>query len=55
MLMKQGIRIVCLLLIGLLLMGCVPESTTAPESSGAELTEKALQQIKTLGTSPDDN
>ena len=53
--MKQGIRIVCLLLIGLLLMGCTPESTTAPESSGAELTEKALQQIKTLGTSPDDN
>ena len=53
--MKQGIRIVCLLLIGLLLMGCAPESTTAPESSGAELTEKALQQIKTLGTSPDDN
>ncbi|MBO5323404.1 MAG: DUF3459 domain-containing protein [Oscillospiraceae bacterium] len=53
--MKRGIRIVCLLLIGLLLVGCVPESTTAPESSGAELTEKALQQIKTLGTSPDDN
>ena len=53
--MKSRIRIVCLLLIGLLLMGCAPESTTAPESSGAELTEKALAQIKTLGTSPDDN
>ena len=53
--MKSGIRFVCLLLAALLLVGCAPESTTAPESSGAELTEKALQQIKSLGTSPDDN
>ena len=53
--MKQGIRIVCLLLIGLILVGCSPELPTAPESSGAELTEKAIAQIKTLGTSPDDN
>lgn len=53
--MKHGIRFVCLLLAVLLLAGCTPESTTAPESSGAELTEKALQQIKQLGSSPDDN
>ena len=53
--MKRGVRIVCLLLIGLILVGCTTELPTAPESSGAELTEKALAQIKTLGSSPDDN
>ena len=53
--MRYGVRIVCLLLIGLILVGCTTEIPTAPESSGAELTEKALAQIKTLGSSPDDN
>ena len=45
--------ILCLLLCLLLLTGCKPD---APESSGASVqTEKAIAQIKTLGTSPDDN
>ena len=65
----------CLLICGLLLVGCTSNGTehsetTAPESSGAvgdlegifdpdptkaDLTEAALSQIKSLGTSPDDN
>ena len=61
--MKRSIRIVCLLLSVLLLVGCAPngantDSTAAPGSSGAVLankTEKALEQIRALGESPDDN
>ncbi len=59
--MKQTARIMCLLLALILLVGCTnTPSTTAPENSGADLesavqTEQALAQIKTLGTSPDDN
>ena len=61
--MKRSIRIVCLLLSVFLLVGCVPngantDSTAAPGSSGAVLankTEKALEQIRALGESPDDN
>lgn len=45
--------ILCLLLCLLLLTGCKPD---APDSSGASVqTDKAIAQIKTLGTSPDDN
>ena len=68
--MKRAARVLCLLLSVLLLIGCAPqsateESTTAPDLSGAELdiqevhkaekTEQALEYIKTLGKSPDDN
>ena len=61
--MKRGARILCLLLALLLLVGCAPkgantDSSAAPGSTGAVLatkTEKALQQIRTLGESPDDN
>ena len=61
--MKRGARIVCLLLSVLLLVGCTPMganngSAAAPGSSGAVLatkTEKALEQIRALGESPDDN
>ena len=53
--MKRSVRILCLLLCVLLLAGCSPEHTAAPESSGAVLTEAALEQIRALGTSPDDN
>lgn len=53
--MKRSIRFVCLLLAVLLLCGCSPDNTTAPESSGAAFTEAALKQIQALGTSPDDN
>ena len=53
--MKGGTRFVCLLLAALLLCGCSPENTTAPESSGAAITEAALKQIQALGKSPDDN
>ena len=61
--MKRSIRIVCLLLSVFLLVGCAPngantDSTAAPGSSGAVLankTEKALEQIRALGESPDDN
>lgn len=68
--MKRAARVLCLLLSVLLLIGCVPqgateEPTTAPDLSGAELdiqevqkaekTEQALEYIKTLGESPDDN
>ena len=64
--MKRGARIVCLLLAVLLLVGCAPvgannDSTAAPGSSGAvlatkaEKTEQALESIRKLGESPDDN
>ena len=68
--MKRAARVLCLLLSVLLLIGCAPqgateEPTTAPDLSGAELdiqevqkaekTEQALEYIKTLGESPDDN
>lgn len=53
--MKRSVRFVCLLLAALLLCGCSPENTTAPESSGAAFTEAALKQIQALGKSPDDN
>ena len=67
--MKRWTRIACLLLSLLFLMGCAPqgeitEPVTAPDSSGAAVdiqpetaarTEAALAQIKTLGSSPDDN
>ena len=64
--MKRMTRILCLLLSILLLVGCAPagannDSTAAPENSGAVLatkakkTERALEEIKLLGESPDDN
>lgn len=64
--MKRMTRILCLLLSVLLLVGCVPagtntDSAAAPESSGAVLatkakkTEQALNEIRSLGESPDDN
>ena len=69
--MKRTVRVLCLLLVCVLLMGCAPqgqnmESTTAPVSTGAALetlapvqsaekTEQALAQIAQLGSSPDDN
>ena len=69
--MKRTARLVCLLLVCVLLIGCAPQgentdSTTAPVSTGAALetqapvqtaekTEQALAQIAQLGTSPDDN
>jgi len=58
--MKRSVRILCLLLSLLLLAGCAPQGatetpTTAPDSSGAALTEAALEQIRALGESPDDN
>ena len=69
--MKLTARVLCLLLVCLLLIGCAPQgenmdSTTAPVSTGAALetlapvqsaekTEQALAQIAQLGTSPDDN
>ena len=68
--MKRTVRVLCLLLVCLLLIGCAPEGEntliTAPVSTGAALetqgipqsaekTEQALAQIAQLGTSPDDN
>ena len=68
--MRRAVRILCLLLSVLLLIGCAPQGATedtnnAPDSSGAKLdiqeaktavkTEEALAYIKTLGESPDDN
>lgn len=64
--MKITALICCfLLLFSAFLTGCANESTqntTAPEtsgaavnSSGAEQTEKTIEQIKKLGNSPDDN
>ena len=68
--MKWTARILCLLLVCALLIGCAPQGenteTTAPDSSGAALetqaavlsaekTEQALAQIAQLGESPDDN
>ena len=51
--MKSMRRIICLLLACLMLTAC---NTTAPDSSGAALdTQKNLEQIALLGTSPDDN
>ena len=70
--MKRLTQFLCLLLSLLLLMGCAfqgqtEESTTAPDSSGAEvdsqdissekqlLTQQRLSEIQALGESPDDN
>ena len=61
--MKRTTRILCLLLSVLILVGCAPagannDANAAPGSSGAVLaakTEKALEQIRALGESPDDN
>ena len=68
--MKRTARVLCLLLVCVLLIGCAPQGenteSTAPVSTGAALetqgipqsaekTEQALAQIAQLGTSPDDN
>jgi len=58
--MKRTARLICLLLVCLLLIGCSNTGSTAPDSSGAayqnaEKTEQALAEIAKLGTSPDDN
>ncbi len=68
--MKHWTRILCLLLSFLLLLGCAQQEqtenpATAPEQSGAAvdsqqpqeaiLTQQALEEIKLLGESPDDN
>lgn len=45
----------CLLLCTLLLVGCTAQNNT-PEDSGVSVqTDKAIEQIKLLGESPDDN
>jgi len=51
--MKQFIRILSLMLCLVLLAGC--GAAPAPAAPKAEATEKALEQIHALGTSPDDN
>ncbi len=48
-------RILCLVLSILMLAGCAVTPSTAPELSGAELTDKAVEKIQALGSSPDDN
>ena len=67
--MKRTARLLCLLLALLLLVGCAPggdntETTASPEASGEVLatepmeavkTLQALEEIKQLGESPDDN
>ena len=67
--MKRMTRLLCLLLALVLLVGCAPsgdntESTASPEPSGEVLvtepmepvkTQQALEEIKLLGESPDDN
>lgn len=66
--MKRLTRFLCLLLIAALLAGCsrqTKNNTIAPDSSGAAvdsahseeavLTQAALEQIRALGESPDDN
>ena len=59
--MKVTARVLSLLLVCLLLIGCTSHSdSTAPVNSGAasqnaEKTEQALAEIAKLGTSPDDN
>ena len=68
--MKRTARLICLLLVCVLLIGCAPQGenteTTAPVTTGAALetlapvqtadkTEQALAEIAKLGTSPDDN
>lgn len=67
--MKRMTRLLCLLLVLALLVGCAPsgdntESTASPEPSGEVLatepmepvkTQQALEEIKLLGESPDDN
>ncbi len=69
MMKKRAVQILCLLMSLMLLVGCAGGSSdmsnnTAPDSSGAAVdlegntaaqTEKALAEIKALGTSPDDN
>ena len=59
--MKRTARLICLLLVCVLLIGCTPNSeSTAPVNTGAayqnaEKTQQALAEIAKLGTSPDDN
>ncbi|MBR2422638.1 MAG: DUF3459 domain-containing protein [Oscillospiraceae bacterium] len=68
--MKRTARLISLLLVCLLLIGCAPQGenseTTAPVNTGAALettapvqsaekTEQALAEIAKLGNSPDDN
>ena len=68
--MKRTARLISLLLVCLLLIGCAPKGenseTTAPVNTGAALetepivqsavkTEQTLAEIAKLGTSPDDN
>ena len=60
--MKRITRILCLLLVCTLLFGCANMPTTTPDSSGvasdlatAAKTEAALEEIRALGESPDDN
>ena len=53
--MKRGLRILCLLLIVALLMGCAPQgentpTTAAPESSGAVLGTEATQPKEAVKT-----
>ena len=60
--MKRMMRILCLLLVCTLLFGCANLPNTTPDSSGvasdlatAAKTEAALEEIRALGESPDDN
>ena len=60
--MKRITKILCLLLVCTLLFGCANMPNTTPDSSGvasdlatAAKTEAALEEIRALGESPDDN
>ena len=62
--MKRTARLLCLLLVCVLLIGCAPQGenrdSTAPVNTGAayqnaEKTQQALAEIAKLGTSRDDN
>ena len=60
--MKRITKILCLLLVCTLLFGCANMPNTTPDSSGvasdlatAVKTEAALEEIRALGESPDDN
>ena len=60
--MKRIVRILSLLLVCTLLFGCANMPNTTPDSSGvasdlatAAKTEAALEEIRALGESPDDN
>ncbi|MBQ7416373.1 MAG: alpha-amylase [Oscillospiraceae bacterium] len=48
-------KLLCLVLVVFLLVGCTPTSTSTPERSEMEKLEDRLAQYAQLGSSPDDN